>query len=304
VAERLLFEAHLEQFRIALHQVAHDERHFQNEVPVFVFLLARFLFFGAVFIPTFINFARPFHPFFGAGVFVFVVDAFVHAAQDFHLVHALVAHTQISLEKVIIHDGAGDAHGHAAHGQVGLAAHSGHGLGGAGETQDFLGHVGGNRVVVEVLNVVAVDSEGGQAFLGVGGEHGSQIDGARTLRSVEAPHGFRIVGVHIHGFGAVAPARSHRDGGANALAFKLFGACGAFGHATDGAVGNHAFHGAAVAVFQVRRNQFGHGFRERHGFFFETLAHTALAAVNRGANANLRIVFHSDFWFCFMNFLS
>ena len=220
-----------------------------------------------------------------------VVDAEVHAAQDFYQVGILRADAEILLEEVGVDDGTGNAHAGVAQREVRLAAHGGHGLCGTGKAQNFLSHVGGNRIIVQVLYVVAVDAEGGQSLLGVGGQHGSQIDGTRPLSSVEAPHGFRVVRIHVHCLRTVAPAGGHGDGGTDTLALEFLGAGCTFGHAADGGVGDDTLYGRPVAIAQVALNQVLHCLCQVHGLLFETLTDAALTTVDRRTNANLWINF-------------
>ena len=98
---------------------------------------------------------------------------------------------------------------------------------------------------------MSIDAKGRQSLLGVGGQYGSQIHSAWTLGAVKAPNSLGVVGIHVHGFGTVAPARCNGDGGTNTLTFKLLGAGSTLGHTTDGSVGNHALNRRAVAITQV-----------------------------------------------------
>ena len=78
-------------------------------------------------------------------VFGRVENALVHAAEKFRHVNRLDPHAEITLKKRLVHNGAGDAHRDAAHAEIGFAAHHRHRQTGAGETEDFLLHVGGDR---------------------------------------------------------------------------------------------------------------------------------------------------------------
>ena len=143
---------------------------------------------------------------------------------------------------------------------------------------------------------MAINAEGRKALLSMTGQYGSQINGTRTLRSVEAPHSFRIIRIHVHRLGTIAPAGSDGNGRAYAFAFEFFSTSGTFGHTTDGTVGNHTLYGAAVAIFQVTADQLGHSFCQAHGLFFQTLANTALTTVDGRADTNFRILFHKLFY--------
>ena len=127
-----------------------------------------------------------------------VVDSAFHAADDLYLVNAFAAHAQVVFEEVRVHDGTGDTHTYGADGKIGLAAEAGGGHGALGEAEDLFLNIGRNCLIVGVLDVVSVDAEGGQALLGVGGQHGGQIDSAGALRAVESPDGLRVMRIHIH----------------------------------------------------------------------------------------------------------
>ena len=114
VPDGLFLESHVVQAGIAQHQVADDEGHLHDKLPVAVLLLAGLLPLGAVLVPSLLRLAIFFGPGHGLDKLVVVVDAFIHATQDFGLVHALVAHAQVFLEELLVHDAAGDAHALAA----------------------------------------------------------------------------------------------------------------------------------------------------------------------------------------------
>ena len=263
MAQCLLLITHLEQFLVAVHEVVDDHHVLHGELPVAVLLLTRQALALAVegrhvgagrndavliVVVALVHLAVLVDPLHGTVELLVVVDAEVHAAQNLHQVDILRAHAEVVLEEVGVDDAAGDAHAGVAQREVALAAHRGHGLSGACKAQQLLGYIIGNGVVGGVLHVVAVDAEGGQPLLCVRGEHGSQVDGSRALRAVEAPYGLGVVGIHVHGLRAVAPAGSHGDGGAHALALKLLGAGGALGHAPYRGVGDDTLHGTAVAI--------------------------------------------------------
>ena len=294
VAQRLFLEAHLTQLGVALHQVAHDDHHLHDKFPVGILLFAGLALLGTILeVLAFVHLAIFLGPGHCLGIFFLVVDALRHAADDFGQVDRLVAHAQVFLEEVGIDNGAGNTHRHATHRQVGLAAHGGYGLGGTGKAEDLLGHVSGNAVVVQVLHVTTIDAESGQPLLSMTGQDGGQINGARTFRTVEAPDGLRIIRVHVHSLGTIAPAGGHGNGGAYTLALELLGTGRALGHTADGAVGYHTLYRTAVAVLQVGGNQLGHCLGQIHGLFFQTLANTALTTVNGGADSNFGILFHN-----------
>ena len=131
---------------------------------------------------------------------------FAHAADKLREVNGFDAHSKPFFPECGVHDRAGDAHGCAAHGEVAFAAHEGNGEAAADEGEEFLADVCGDGCVGGGLDVLAVDAEGGEAFLRVSGEGCGEIDCAGALGAVEAPDGFGQVRVHVHRFRAVAPA--------------------------------------------------------------------------------------------------
>ena len=308
VAERLFLEAHLAQTGITLHKVADNECHLDDEFPVGVLLLACFLLLGTILeILALIGLAVFFCPGHSLGILLMIVDSFIHATQNLCLVDTLIAHSQILLKECRIDDRTGDTHTHRADREVALAAHAGHSDSGAGKTQQLLGYICRNSIVVQILNIVTVDTERRQTFLCVSGQNSCQIDSTGTLGSVEAPHGLGPVRVHVHCFGSVAPARCNRDCGADTFTLEFFGACSRFGNATDCAVGNDTLHRCAVGISEIIGYKFCYCFGKIHGFLFQTLAYASLTPVNSGTDADFRISFHCILIIClviFIGFLS
>ena len=303
VAQSLFLEADFLQLRVSVHQIADNQHIFHCEIPVgILFLTCLGLALLHVVVATFVRhtiFLRPRHRLL---VFVLVVDFQLDATQNFDQIGVFRAHSEVVLEEIGIDNRASNAHTGVSKAQIRLSTHHRHSLRRTGETKNFLGDIFGNRVVVEVLHVVTIDAECGQPFLGVGGEHGSQIDRTRALRAVETPHGLRIVRIHVHRLRAVAPARSHGNRGSHALALELLGAGGTLGHTTNRRVGNHTLHRTSVTVLHVAFNQVFHCRGQGHGLLFQTLAHATLTAVDGGANANFRVIFHLSLFLGFRKF--
>ena len=284
-----LFLAALGQVLVAVHQILDDQVHLQGELPVLVLLLAGLLQLGGVLVEALDDVLV------GPGlellVFLLIVDAQRHAADDFDLIDRLNAHPQVILDEVGVHDGAADAHGDGADLQIALAAHGGHSDGRAAEAQDLLGDVLGDLSRGGFLHVAAIDTERRQALLGVGGQNAGEVNRAGALGAVEAPDGLDGVLFHVHGFRAVAPAGRHGQGDLNALLAELLGAGGGLGHAADGGVGDDDLYRIAVGIAQVFAEQLGGGFRHVHGLIFQALAHlqNASAAVDGGTDADDRV---------------
>ena len=236
VADGFFLIAHLEQLLRTLHQVADNHHVLHRELPVLVLLLAVLTLALAVegshghageqrtvlvVVVTLLGLAVFLHPSHSLGKLLLVVDTEIDAAQYFYQRDVFRTHAKILLQEVGINDRTGNTHASIAKRQVRLTAHRSNSLCSTGKAQNLLCHVSRNRIVVQVLYVVTIDAVGGQSLLGMGGKDGSQINGARTLRTVEAPDSLRIGGVHVHGLGTIAPARSHGNGTADTLAFKL-----------------------------------------------------------------------------------
>jgi hypothetical protein len=125
--------------------------------------------------------------------------------------------------------------------------------------------------------------------LRVTGEHRREIDRARPLRAVEAPHRLRGEGIHVHGFRTIAPAR--RDGQRDPDVFppELVRARRRLRHTANTGVGDDALHLRAIGIAQGLGDQLGRRLRQFHRLLFEGLADAAQAAINGGTNANARI---------------
>ena len=203
-----------------------------------------------------------------------VVDPLVEAADDLAHVDGLVAHAEVVLEEVRVDDRAADAHRDRADGKVGLAPHPGGGEARPGEAEDLLGDVGGDGLgVLQVLDVAAVDAEGGQALLVVGREDSREIDGAGPVGAVEAPDGLTVERVHVHGLGAVAPAGSHGQGDGRLPRGRTSRAGGRLGDAADAAVSDDAFDRGAGGVADASGDELGRGLGHGHRRRLERLAH-------------------------------
>ena len=135
---------------------------------------------------------------------------------------------------------------------------------------------------------MAVDGEGGQSLLGIGGQHCRQIYRAGALGAIEAPDGLNGEGVHVEGFHAVAPAGGHGQGGSHVLGGEGLLAFGRFRAAADGAGRNDHLYGSAVRVLQGFDQSLG-GIGHAHGLVFQTFADAAPAAVDDRTNADFRV---------------
>src|SRR5699024_11198988 len=181
----------------------------------------------------------------GLVVLLVVVDFQSDAADDLGQVAPLRPDAEVFLEHLGAAVAAHDAHGNAAQVDVGLVLHPAHRHGTPGKAQDLFLYVGGDLAVVGVLHIMAVDGEGGQAFLSVGGQHRGQIHRAGALGAVEAPDCLDGVGVHVKGLGPVAPAGGDGEGSHHVLGRELVLAGSCLGAAADGGIGEHALDGSA-----------------------------------------------------------
>ena len=280
----LLTEAHLGELRIADHEVAGDEGHLDRDLPLGVEALAGTL--GLRAVPILALATVRLHPGECLGELDFVVNPPVDAPDELGHVHRLAAHPEPVLEEVRTDDRSGDAHGRSAHGEVGAAAHGRGGESGADEAQDLLAHVIRDLLVPAVLHVVPVDAERGQALLRVAREDRGEINRARPLRAVEAPHSLGRERVGVHRLGPVAPARRDGERDTDVLAAELLGAGRRFGDAADAGVRDDALDRLSGRVAQGRTNELRRGLCHGHGLGFEGFAHAAEAAVDGRADAD------------------
>ena len=207
------------------------------------------------------------------------------------------------LQEVSINNGTCNTHAGITHGKIALTPHRGHSLCSTSETKDFLGNVSGDGIVVDILHIMAIDTESRQALLCVGSKYSGQINRTRAFCAVEAPHGFRVVRVHVHRLGAIAPTGGDGDGGADAFALELLGAGSALRHTTDSAVGDDALHGRAVAIAESGGYQLGNGLSQCHRLLFKAFADATLATVDGGTNPDFGVSIHKFIRFLFRHIL-
>ena len=288
----LFEESHFAEFGIALHQVAHDEGHLNHKFPVGILASAVLLFFGAVLVPTLIYLTIFFCPRHCLGILFVVVNTFFHAAKNFSFVHAFVAHAQVFLEEVLVYDTAGDTHTLATYRKVTFTAHRGYSECCTRPAKNLFCYVSGDRVVGDVLYVMTVDAKRGKSLLCVTRQHCCEIYRTGAFCAVETPNCLGPMGVHVHSFRTVAPARSYRNSSAYAFAFKLSLTRSSFCYAANRSVSNNTFNGSAVGMLYVGRNKFGNGLCQIHCLFFKALTNATLASVNSGTNPNFRILAH------------
>ena len=263
-----LAEAHRGQFGVADHQVARDERHLDGLFPFAVELRAGADCLWRIVVLAFL--AICLHPLERFLVFGLIENAAVHAAEKFRHVNSLNPHAKMALEERLVHNRAGNAHRHAAHAEIRLAAHRRHGQTGAGELQNLRRNIGGDHLVGAILDIAPVNPESWQSLLRVAGQHGGEIDRAGPLGAVEPPNRLGHRCIHVHGFAAVAPARRHGQRQPGAFAREFFRARG----------------GLAVGMAQPFANEFHNGLGEVHRLRFQRFADAAAPSVNGRADAD------------------
>ena len=172
-----------------------------------------------------------------------VVDAKLYTAQDLYQRYIFCTHTQVVLQEVGIHNRAGDTHTGVTHREITLTTHRSYCLGRTGEAQDFLCHVSRDCVIIEILHVMSIDTEGWQTLLCMCGKNGSQVYCTRTLCAIESPHSLRIMRIHIHGLRTIAPTRSYRDGSSYSLTLEFLGTGSTLCHSTNSGVTDNTLNG-------------------------------------------------------------
>ena len=285
VPAALLDKAHGGQLLVADHQVPGDHGHQDAGLQHLALLFRAVADLLGVLVPADADVFV--HPGLGQLELLVVVDAFLPAADELDHVHLLHAHAEVLFQEGRVHDGARDAHGHAAHTEVALAAHRRHRKARPHKAQQLLLHVLGDGAVARVLHVMAVEGEGGEPLLVVPGQGRGQVHRARPLRAVEAPDRLRAQGVHVQRLRAVAPAGRHRHGEPHVFPRKLRLALRSLRNAADGRIRDHALHRQTARVLELGFDQRGHGLGHAHGLGLQPLADALAPAVDRRADAHL-----------------
>ena len=135
---------------------------------------------------------------------------------------------------------------------------------------------------------MAIDAESGKSLLCMTRQYCRKINCARALRAIESPNRLWPMGVHIHSFRTITPARSHRDSGSYAFTFEFRLTSSRFSNTANSSVGNDTLNGRSVSMLHIGRNQFGNCLCQVHCLFFKTFANATLTSVDSWANPNLR----------------
>ena len=198
-----------------------------------------------------------------------VVDAFGHAADDFDFIDRFYAHTEIIFNKVGVDDRSADTHANRTDLQIGFAAHGGNCNGGTSETEQFFFYIRRNFCIIAILNIVSVNAESRKPFLRMSCQHRSQINRARTFRTVETPDRFDGVFVHIHRFCTIAPAGGDGQCDIDSFAAELVGTGGGFADTADGGIGDHDFDRSTVGIAEMFFKEFCRTLCHIHRLFFQ-----------------------------------
>ena len=209
--QRLLLESHLSQLDIPAHQIPENKKHLHYILPIGIQFNPIFLLFLDIKIRPFILLAVFFRPSYSPHIFLLIVNTLINTPNDLTHIHILITHAQISLEKIRIHNTAGNPHCHRTDGQIALSFHHGNSYPRTGKTQQLLFHILRNRPVIHILNILPIYTESGHPFLTVTSQSRCQIHGSRTFRPVKSPNSLRHPSVIIYGLTAVTPARRHRN---------------------------------------------------------------------------------------------
>ena len=151
---------------------------------------------------------------------------------------------------------------------------------------------------------MSIDPESGETFLGVGSEYGGQVDSAGAFGAIESPDAFNGHGVHVHSFGAIAPAGGDGECHGDIFFFKFLCAGSGFRDASDAAVGDDDADGVAVRVAEVFLEEFFSGLSHSHDLGFQAFAesHWTAAAINNRSDTDCGVVANVSV-FCHIRFL-
>ena len=217
-----------------------------------------------------------------------IENSVVDATQELRHVDRLDPHAEETFEQGLINDGSCDPHRNAAHREIRLPAHGGDRQPGTRKSKNLLLHILRYRPIVGILDILPVNPEGRQPFLGVSGKHCGKVHRAGPLRTIESPDGLGYQWIHVHGLRAIAPARSNRNGDADTLSSEFSRGGGGLRHAANRGVRNHALNGSTIRMTERFRDQLRDRLRLPHGLIFQGFAYAAQATVNRGSNADAR----------------
>ncbi|OQA40314.1 MAG: hypothetical protein BWY50_02036 [Spirochaetes bacterium ADurb.Bin315] len=283
----LLFESEGVELGVSDHQVPADHHHLGDVLPILVQLFLALAEGGIVDGVLRLDdmLADPFDRFLELDG---IIDLFSYPPLDFTHVHDFGSHAKVRLKEILVDNRAGDSHRHPSDREVALSSHLGDRQTGFGEAENLLLDILGNRGVRRVLNIPAVDAEGGEAFLGVGGKNRRKVHRAGAFGAVEAPDRLDRQRIHVEGLRSVAPARGNGQGYSDPFLFELLGAIGALAHSADRGVGDDALHLFTVRVAKIVADELRCGLGHIHRLLFQRLANAPLAPVDDRTDSDLR----------------
>ena len=226
-------------------------------------------------------------------IVLFVVDAFFHAAKDLNLVNGFHTHTEVAFHHILIHDGACDTHALRTDLEIGFALHGSNRNSGTTEAKELFFYVFGDLGnLVAVLNLMTVDTECGKTLLCMTCKNGCKVNRAGTFGAVKAPNGFDGGGVHIHGFGAIAPAGCYGKSNGYAFFFEFVCTSGSFGNTTDRCISHNDLYVFTVGIVEIIFKELFCCVCHCPYLSFERFAehHRTTASVNNRANTDYGII--------------
>ena len=199
MANSFLKVTHFTKTRIALHQITNDEGHLHNELPVSILTCTILLLFRTVLVPAFICLAIFLCPSHCLLIFLVVVDTLFHTTKNLSLIYALIAHTKVLLEEILIYDTTCDTHALATDREVALATHRSDSKRSACPTKNLFCNILWDAVICNILYIVAIDAKCRQALLSMTSQYCCQIYSTWTLSTIETPNCLWPMRMHVHG---------------------------------------------------------------------------------------------------------
>jgi len=249
---------------ISLHQIFDDTVHLNGEFPLlFLFLRSEFnaaffskkldefrvivtTFFAVLLCPCQCSFIRS-----------VVIDALLHTAKDLYFIHRLYAEAEIFLHKLLVDNRASDPHTHRADLQIAFSPHGCSGNGCTAKAQQlFLYIIRNTGDLVTILHLMAINPKRRKSLLRMGGQNRGQVYSPRTFRTIKAPDTLNRHRVHIHSFGAVAPARCDRQCNCHAFSAEFLRTGSRFRYAPNRAICNDHTNWITIGIAQVVLKQF------------------------------------------------
>ena len=278
------------QLVAAVHQLFDNNSHLYDELELLFLLLLGHLKLRRVLVEA--DGAGLFRPLQSLLELFVVVDTLCHTTDNFNLIYRLHTHSQVFLDEFRADDGSTDTHGNGTDLQVGFSSHAGCCHCGAAEAKQFCLYVLRNGLIVRILNIMSVDTEGRKSLLCVGSQYGSQVYSARSLGSVQSPYALDSQRIGIHGLGAVAPAGSNGQGNVYACLAELVCTSRCLAHTSDGGVRDDYLHRLAVGVTDILFKQLCRCLCHTHGLLFQRSSYvkSSSSSVDSRTDTDYRII--------------